>query len=194
MSQVPTDPSVMQLFTAFDDRYSKSKVDTGQGFLGEWPPAGDWMCSVTDISLNKAQQKRTGKDGQVFDGPGVEVQFHFRCNDVLPGKLAEEQQGGFEWKGKPMFIPANPAAVPASLDWMFKDGERLKGHLRGVLGVASGTSLQADIMAALAAVKSTNVVCNVRCQYDKGKVKADAPAGTQPPEYKQEFIIAGVTR
>lgn len=189
MSQVQTDPSVIALFSQFNEGYAKATADTGQGFLGEWPPKGQHLCTVTNITLEKA--KRTIKG---FEVNGVEVQFHYVCNDPIPGKDAAAQVGGFEWKGAPMLIPASGfASLPQNLSWMAREGDRLKGHLTAILGANLTNNIMADLPTAINLVQTSKKIVNVDCQYQEGKVSADAPAGTQAKTYRKEFILGAVT-
>lgn len=195
MSQVPTDPSVIALFSEFNKGYEKATADTGQGFLGEWPPRGQHLCTVTGITAEKA--KRTIKG---FEVVGVEVQFLYTCNDVIPGKDAAAQVGGFEWKGAPMLIPAAGfQSLPQNIQWMAREGDRLKGHLTAICGPNFTNNIMADLPTAMNLVATSKKVVNVDCQYQEAKPKPDPttgalpPAGTAPTIYRKEFILGAVT-
>lgn len=189
MSQMdPTTASALSLLAGFNTAYNDATANNGEGGLGEWPPHGKHPCAVTSITVKaetkKMKDKKTGIDHEF---PGLAVQFHYRCNDVIPTQ--KDPSTPLEWKGAPFFLAANPAAVPAGLSWLITmNAERLKGHLVCVNG-AVGTNIQADLQAAIAKVSSQQVHAVVFCEYRDGKQSADDKAsGKAAPQYKTEFL------
>lgn len=184
--------SALSMLAGFNKAYSDANANNGEGGLGEWPPHGKHACAITSISIKpdtkKARNKATGQD---MEFKGVTVQFHYRCNDVIPTQKDPSQP--LEWKGAPFFLPANPAEVPETLSWLkTMPADRLKGHLACINGSAS-PNIQADLQAAMAKVTSEQVHAIVFCEYRPGKQSAeDKAAGKAAPEYKTEFLTESI--
>ena len=113
-----TTANALSMLAGFNSAYSEATANNGEGGLGEWPPHGKHACAITSITIKpdkkKVRNKQTGLDME-FDG--ATVQFHYRCNDVIPTQKDPSQP--LEWKGAPFFLPANPAAIRQ----MLADGE-----------------------------------------------------------------------
>lgn len=183
-----TTANALSMLAGFNSAYSEATANNGEGGLGEWPPHGKHACAITSITIKpdkkKVRNKQTGLDME-FDG--ATVQFHYRCNDVIPTQKDPSQP--LEWKGAPFFLPSNPSAIPENLSWLkTMAADRLKGHLACVNG-AVGTNIQGDLQAAMTKVASQQVHAIVYCEYRDGKQSAEDKAkGNAAPQYKTEFL------
>jgi hypothetical protein len=180
--------SALSLLTGFNNAYNDATANNGEGGLGEWPPHGKYACAITSIAVKAETKKiKSRRNGVEYAFPGVSVQFHFRCNDVIPTQKDPSQP--LEWKGAPFFLVANPASVPEDLSWLISmNADRLKGHLACVNG-ALGNNIQADLQAAITKVSSQQVHAMVFCEYRDGKQSVqDKAEGKAAVQYKTEFL------
>jgi hypothetical protein len=150
------------MFTAFADIYSSAEANTEGSAAGWRPEAGDHAVLVTGMVADSGEFKQ--KDGQLF--PSNLIHFTYQMIED-PGSPAEPRS----FKGKTFNLPSNPAQLTddGAKTRMRIDIERLKGHLRTVLGTSTN-NLAADMEAAskkLAAGVPTPV--KLRAKYDASR-------------------------
>lgn len=190
MSQIDAvTQSALSQLAGFNDAYAGATANNGEGFAGEWPPEGLHACTVRNILVKPMSKKFKNKKeaGKEYEFQGVLFQFVYVCNQVVEGQ--KDPSVPLEWKGEPMFIPSNPAAIPASMDWVkTMSTERLKGHL-GVINGTIGSNIQADVAAALTKITSGTVIVNVDVQGRDGNQSAeDKAAGKKAARFKSEYL------
>jgi hypothetical protein len=196
MSQIDTTTaSALSMLAGFNTAYGTANANNGEGGLGEWPPHGKWACAVTSITIKPETKKIVDKKtGLNHEFPGVSIQFHYRCNDVIPTQKDPAQP--LEWKGAPFFLASNPASIPAGLSWLTTmNADRLKGHLTCINGTV-GSNIQADLQAAIAKVSGdTQVHAVVLCEYKDAKQTPQEKAeGKSASTYKTEFLTESLAR
>lgn len=127
------------MFNAFSEIYQSAEANTEGSAAGWRPEAGDHAVMVTGIVADNGEFKQ--KDGQVF--PSNLIYFTYQMIDD-PGSPSDPRS----FKGKAFNLPSNPSQLTddGAKTRMRIDLERLKGHLRTILG-SSTNNLAADMEA-----------------------------------------------
>ena len=157
-----SNPLKSSMFAAFNDIYSAADANTEGSAAGWRPEAGDHAVLVTGMVADQGEFKQ--KDGQVF--PSNLLYFTYQMIED-PGSPAEPRS----FRGKTFNLPNNPSQLTddGAKTRMRIDLERLKGHLRTVLGT-SANNLAADMEAA--SKKLANGVptpVKLRAKYDASR-------------------------
>ena len=150
------------MFAAYNNSFASVEANTEGSGAGWRPDAGDHAVLVTGMTIEEGEFKQ--KDGQLF--PSNLIHFTYQMIED-PGSPAEPRS----FKGKTFNLPSNPAQLTddGAKTRMRIDIERLKGHLRTVLGTSTN-NLAADMEAAskkLAAGVPTPV--KLRAKYDASR-------------------------
>jgi hypothetical protein len=182
---------ITQTFKALNDHLPPAEINTGEGGLGVWPPAGDHECFIDRIEINDADDVSffisANEQGMRTDTPATSYRFFFTlCEDE------ENPESPLEWGGAPFIFPLDFSPLdgfPKKLKQLEISRNRLCGHLTSILGEKVGTedgiAIEDAIEQAQAMLSGdTQVAVTVRAQYRKEKgVKEN------PREFKEEFIL-----
>lgn len=175
--------NITALLQAGADTFAKVEANTGEGFLGEWPPEGEHTCFLDNITVVEATIKL--KSGELI--PCVRVQFAF---EVIPDESDVDYNPdtpGLSWKGVPFNLttleavpnddhPTFPTRRRVEVDW-----ERLKGHLSKCLGKTQQELMNpmVELSNLMAIVENTKPILKVNVQHRKAN---------NGKTYKTEYI------
>lgn len=157
-TELPQD--VMDAFAAADEAYANAGTDTGAGYQGEWPRAGEYTCFLRDITISSGTFRSYGDDTGV---PCARVRFHWELVEPSEDEKAADPEwdpndpyGGMtspNFDGREMqcvFGTSNIAQLPEEQEATGgrqygrryqsdnrRDIERLRGNLCRLLNVSS---------------------------------------------------------
>lgn len=177
-------PNAKDMLAAGRTALANARANTGAGYQGEWPPAGEHPClliGISDPQVSKFQLGRTKTDIDC-----VNIQFRFREEPSLVESDPSDDRPPVSFDGREFQLILDEADIrklPDNAQGLArKDVERFKGHMVKLLKLPNDAEFDAatGLDTIRAQIEEAPIPVVVLCEYYTPEGKTTT--------YKTEYI------